>query len=103
MTGNSTNENNAMKSGIPSLNLPADAGLPASGTTPAAGLQAVLDNLDALVYVSDFQTHELLYMNAYGRLVRLEIATDISPGASRWNWNFRRLTSKPGPQPWKTS
>lgn len=78
MTGNSTNENNAMKSGIPSLNLPADAGLPASGTTPAAGLQAVLDNLDALVYVSDFQTHELLYMNAYGRLVRLEIATDIT-------------------------
>lgn len=69
MTGNSTNENNAMKSGIPSLNLPADAGLPASGTTPAAGLQAVLDNLDALVYVSDFQTHELLYMNAYGRRI----------------------------------
>lgn len=33
------------------------------------GLQAVLDNLDALVYVSDFQTHELLYMNAYGRQI----------------------------------
>lgn len=33
----------------------------------AGGLQAVLDNLDALVYVADFDTHELLYVNAYGR------------------------------------
>ena len=37
--------------------------------TPAEGLRAVLDNLDALVYVSDFETYELLYMNAYGRRV----------------------------------
>lgn len=34
-----------------------------------AGVQTILDNLDALVYVSDFETHDLLYMNAYGRKV----------------------------------
>ncbi len=34
--------------------------------TSVEGLQAVLGNLDALVYVSDFVTHELLYMNGYG-------------------------------------
>jgi len=34
--------------------------------TSVEGLQAVLGNLDALVYVSDFLTHELLYMNGYG-------------------------------------
>jgi len=34
--------------------------------TSVEGLQAVLGNLDALVYVSDFATHELLYMNGYG-------------------------------------
>ena len=28
---------------------------------------SILDSLDALVYVSDMQTHDLLYMNAYGR------------------------------------
>lgn len=33
------------------------------------GLQAILDNIDALVYVADFETHELLYMNAFGRNV----------------------------------
>ncbi|MGO1232797.1 MAG: diguanylate cyclase [Marinobacter sp.] len=57
-----------MKSGIPSLNLPAHGGqaLPSEHTS-AEGLQAVLDNLDALVYVSDFETYDLLYMNAYGR------------------------------------
>lgn len=27
----------------------------------------ILDSLDALVYVADMQTHELLFMNAYGR------------------------------------
>jgi len=59
-----------MKSGIPSLNLPAvpEAG-DISKATPAEGLRAVLDNLDALVYVSDFKTHELLYINAYGRRI----------------------------------
>ena len=34
--------------------------------TSVEGLQAILGNLDALVYVSDFLTHELLYMNGYG-------------------------------------
>ncbi|GGE65551.1 GGDEF domain-containing protein [Streptosporangium jomthongense] len=37
-----------------------------SGSVTNAGLQTILDNLDALVYVADFDTHELLYMNAYG-------------------------------------
>src|SRR5690554_4613400 len=30
-----------------------------------AALPTILDNLDALVYVADFETHEMLYMNAY--------------------------------------
>ena len=34
-----------------------------------SALRTVLDNLDALVYVSDFDTYELLYMNAYGRKI----------------------------------
>ncbi len=50
---------------IPSRSLPDQDDANAS----AEGLQAVLDNLDALVYVSDFDTHELLYMNAYGRRI----------------------------------
>ncbi|MBY6032833.1 GGDEF domain-containing protein [Marinobacter daepoensis] len=61
-----------MKSGIPSLNLPADRDqIPPApdDDTPPEGLLAVLDNLDALVYVSDFDTHDLLYMNAYGRQI----------------------------------
>lgn len=59
-----------MNSGIPSLNIPAaPEGSGISEITPAEGLRAVLDNLDALVYVSDFETHELLYMNAYGRRI----------------------------------
>ncbi|ODM33715.1 diguanylate cyclase [Marinobacter adhaerens] len=59
-----------MKSAIPFLNLPAapEAG-GISEVTPAEGLRAVLDNLDALVYVSDLETHDLLYMNAYGRKI----------------------------------
>src|SRR5690554_3989735 len=65
-----------MKSGIPSLNLPAhrDQTAPALEDTPPEGLQAVLDNLDVLVYVSDFSTHDLLYMNAYGRQIWGNIA-----------------------------
>lgn len=35
----------------------------------ASALKTVLDNLDALVYVSDFDTYDVLYMNAYGRRV----------------------------------
>ncbi|TDT44274.1 diguanylate cyclase (GGDEF)-like protein [Halospina denitrificans] len=34
-----------------------------------SALRTVLDNLDALVYVSDFDTFDVLYMNAYGRRV----------------------------------
>lgn len=33
----------------------------------AESLAAVLDALDVLVYVSDLDTHELLFLNAYGR------------------------------------
>ncbi|MGC8119860.1 diguanylate cyclase [Marinobacter sp. VGCF2001] len=60
-----------MKSGIPSINLPAFPEQVASTAdeTPPEGLQAVLDNIDALVYVSDLETHDLLYMNAYGRRI----------------------------------
>lgn len=59
-----------MERGIPSLNLPARPDKPTSDAgTSVEGLQAVLDNLDALVYVSDFETYELLYMNAYGRRI----------------------------------
>ncbi|MDP4548057.1 GGDEF domain-containing protein [Marinobacter sp. MDS2] len=59
-----------MTSKIPSIELSDEP----STDSPAAmisagGLQAVLDNLDALVYVSDFETYELLYMNAYGRRI----------------------------------
>lgn len=38
--------------------------------SPDAGqtaIETVLDSLDALVYVADIQTHELLFLNAYGR------------------------------------
>ncbi|PHQ25829.1 GGDEF domain-containing protein [Marinobacter guineae] len=59
-----------MNSGIPSLNIPATPiDDDRSEATPSDGLRAVLDNLDALVYVSDFETYDLLYMNAYGRRV----------------------------------
>ena len=30
-------------------------------------IETVLDSLDALVYVADMDTHELLFLNAYGR------------------------------------
>ncbi|MDY0007860.1 MAG: hypothetical protein RBS22_13645, partial [Spongiibacteraceae bacterium] len=30
-------------------------------------LVAILDGLDALVYVSDMQTYELIFINKYGR------------------------------------
>lgn len=43
---------------------------PGKDTPPSAdALQTVLDNIDALVYVSDFDTWELLYINAYGRRI----------------------------------
>lgn len=35
-------------------------------TNPEA-LLAILDNVDALVYVADMDTHDMLFMNAYGR------------------------------------
>lgn len=41
---------------------------PVVAKEPGAGgaaFKAILDNLDALVYVADFETHEMLYMNAY--------------------------------------
>lgn len=32
-------------------------------------IATILDSLDALVYVADFETHELLFINAYGRAI----------------------------------
>ena len=59
-----------MDARIPSLNLPAQSGQVLElEQTSAEGMQAILDNLDALVYVSDFDSHDLLYMNAYGRRI----------------------------------
>jgi len=42
--------------------------VPASGEQ-SHGVASILDRLDALVYVSDMQTYELLYLNEYGRNV----------------------------------
>jgi diguanylate cyclase (GGDEF)-like protein len=56
-----------MKASEPSINIASDSPDDQPLLSSPQGLQAVLDNLDALVYVSDFETHELLYMNAYGR------------------------------------
>lgn len=47
------------------MNTPA---LPDDNVSPEA-LSTILDSLDALVYVADMDTYELLYMNAYGRAV----------------------------------
>lgn len=38
-----------------------------SSTASAADLRHILDSLDALVYVSDMDTYQLLFFNAYGR------------------------------------
>lgn len=55
--------------------------LPTQGIDPtSAGLQAILDNIDALVYVADFKTHNLLYMNAYGR----SVWGDFTEGQKCW-------------------
>lgn len=57
-----------MTSGINTRTIPtlSTEGGEAPPTDPG-GLTAILDNLDALVYVSTFDTYELLYMNAFGR------------------------------------
>ncbi|WP_355662329.1 sensor domain-containing diguanylate cyclase [Halomonas salifodinae] len=48
--------------------LPAHQRLDALDSTPGAeDLLHILDSLDAAVYASDMQTHELLFLNAYGR------------------------------------
>ena len=39
--------------------------------------KTLVDSLDALVYVSDFETHELLFVNRYGREIWGEIAGQI--------------------------
>jgi len=38
------------------------------------GIATVLDSLDALVYVADMQTHEVLFVNAYGKTIWGDIA-----------------------------
>ncbi|MDH4164456.1 MAG: PAS domain S-box protein [Nitrospirota bacterium] len=55
-----------------------------AGTDPAvllSTLTTVLDNLDAAVYASDMETHELLYVNPY---VRKAVGSGIKPGARCW-------------------
>lgn len=37
------------------------------GLSNQSAIETVLDSLDALVYVSDMDTHELLFLNRYGR------------------------------------
>ncbi|UJJ31517.1 GGDEF domain-containing protein [Halopseudomonas maritima] len=44
-----------------------DENTPDLRDTNQEALETVLDSLDALVYVADMQTHELLFLNAYGR------------------------------------
>ncbi|MFP3976530.1 diguanylate cyclase [Marinobacter sp. KMM 10035] len=67
---------------IPSRNVDVyhSTSLATEESTAPAGLQTILDNLDALVYVADFETHELLYMNAYGR----NILGSFSEGQKCW-------------------
>ena len=43
------------------------AAVPDCPVVAEAGLATILDRLDALVYVADMSTHELLFVNAYGR------------------------------------
>ncbi len=46
------------------------AGLDANAADqPSGGIASILDRLDALVYVADMQTYELLYLNEYGRAI----------------------------------
>ncbi|MFO7786364.1 MAG: hypothetical protein R6W87_01130, partial [Halospina sp.] len=44
-----------------------------SVTDPDA-LLSILDNVDALIYVSDMDTYDMLFMNAYGRRVCGDVA-----------------------------
>ncbi|MCK0162453.1 GGDEF domain-containing protein [Marinobacter sp. S6332] len=46
----------------------------------SAALQKILDSLDALVYVADFETHELLYMNGYGK----NMLDEVEKGKKCW-------------------
>lgn len=51
-----------------SRKIPASQAVEPEGVTASAeDLLSILDSLDAAVYASDMQTHELLFLNAYGR------------------------------------
>ena len=39
-------------------------------------IEVIMDSMDALVYVSDMKTHELLFLNKYGR----DLFPDFAPG-----------------------
>ena len=43
--------------------------LSAASAVPYAAVTTILDSLDALVYVSDLTTHEILFLNNYGRKI----------------------------------
>ena len=53
--------------------MPLDSNVPSGGDPSVdkgrgeVGLATILDSLDALVYVADMDTYELLFVNAYGR------------------------------------
>jgi len=49
--------------------MPSSKPSPIDTNHSAEALRTILDSLDALVYVADLHTYELLYMNAYGREV----------------------------------
>ncbi|WP_100639063.1 diguanylate cyclase [Marinobacter salexigens] len=68
---------------IPVRGIDPDSAEPAATAVSGAdaGLQTILDNLDAMVYVADFETHELLYMNAYGRNA---MGNNIRQGQKCW-------------------
>lgn len=53
---------------------------PAEPSVAMKALRTILDNLDALVYVSDFDTHEILYLNAYG----ISVWGDFQKGQKCW-------------------
>lgn len=67
---------------IPVRHVDPDSAAPAATAVSVADadLKTILDNLDAMVYVADFETHELLYMNAYGS----DIVGSFQPGRKCW-------------------
>ncbi|MGM0434722.1 MAG: GGDEF domain-containing protein [Pseudomonadota bacterium] len=49
--------------------MPEEESVPDQSVMDPDALLSILDNVDALVYVSDMDTYDLLFMNAYGRRI----------------------------------